>query len=57
MLAKIPDGMPTFRGIPIDKFDRDNLIKLCKLFANEWHKMQDKYFECLEELPTFSWWS
>ena len=48
MLVKIPDNMPTFRGITIDRFDRENLIKLCKLFADEWHKAQEKYHECLK---------
>lgn len=48
ILALIPDNMPTFRGISVDKFDRKNLIKLCKLFANEWRKAQERYFSVLK---------
>lgn len=49
-VEQIPDGMPMFRGIFIDKFDRESLIKICMLFANEWNKAQQDYFSALKRI-------
>jgi len=35
------NNIPMFRGIPIWEFDRDDVIKIATLFADEWHKSQD----------------
>ncbi len=50
MIEKIPDDVPTFRGILIDEFDRKSIIKICRLFANEWHKAQNRHHDCLERM-------
>lgn len=44
MVSKIPDDMPTFRGIPIIEFEKSDLVNICKLFANDMFKYQKKYF-------------
>ena len=50
MIEKIPNDVPTFRGIPVSEFDKEPLIKICKVFANEWHKAQQDYYDCLRRI-------
>ncbi len=50
MVSKIPDDMPTFKRIPITKFDREALVKLCILFANEWKKAEENYLSALSRI-------
>ena len=49
-VTEIPDDMPTFRGAPIIEFDKPNLVDVCRLFANEMHKYQKKYFDVLRRI-------
>ena len=43
------EGHPTFRGITITTkhFDAEHLVMLCRLFAEEWGKSQERYIEAL----------
>lgn len=43
---------PTFRGIAVttEHFDAEHLVMLCQLFADEWHKTQERYYELLNPL-------
>lgn len=43
------EGAPTFRGITIttEHFDAEHLVMLCRLFADEWGKSQERYIEAL----------
>lgn len=45
--AKIED-MPCFRRIPVTEFDKEHLVMLCQLFAEEWQKTQEQYYEVLQ---------
>lgn len=38
------DDFAMFRGIPAKEFDKEHLVMLCNLFANEWRETQVKYF-------------
>lgn len=48
LVLELPDDMPTFRGVPVNEFEYDDLLKLCRLFANEWKKTQQDYFDMLK---------
>ena len=39
----VPDNIPTFRGVPITEFEKSDLVAICKLFANEMDRFQEKY--------------
>ena len=41
--------VPTYRGIPIKEFDRESLIKICTLFAYEWHKSEGGFLQILRQ--------
>ena len=44
------NALPTFRGHPITDFDYDDLVKICKLFANEWKKAQEDCYRALKKI-------
>ena len=42
LIDGLPPELPTFFGIPITEFKDDNeaLLKLCRLFADEWRRCE-----------------
>lgn len=50
MTSKLPDDMPTFRGVSVDKFEKPELINICRLFANEMHKYQEQYLQAIRRI-------
>lgn len=53
MAAAIED-VPMIRDVPATAFDKEHLVMLCKVLADDLHKNRAKYFELLTEaLPTF----
>lgn len=47
MVSKLSDDMPMFRGVPITNFEKDEVISICRLFANEMYEYQQKYLDIL----------
>ena len=53
-LAAKVDDVPTFRGVPATAFDKEHLVMLCTVFANEWHTVQKDYYSVLMgAIPTY----
>ena len=44
------DNVAMFRGIPATAFDKEHLVMICNLFADEWHKTQELYFAALDRV-------
>lgn len=44
------EGIPTLKGIPATAFDKEHLVMLCKLFADEWRKAQAKYLQATDRI-------
>ena len=42
IVAKLPDDVPTFRCIPITEFEKDDVIKICRIFASEMKSYADR---------------
>ena len=47
--AQLDDNLAMFRGIQAKDFDKEHLVMICNLFANELKKIQEKYFEALDK--------
>lgn len=52
-LNRMAEGLDdaTLRGIKVTdkRWSREDLIALCNVFANEWHKAQNDLFQTLDE--------
>lgn len=47
-LAATIKNVPIFRGIPAAAFDKEHLVMLCIVYAEEWHKASERNESLLE---------
>lgn len=48
--SAVSDLMPTFHGVSIDEFEKEDIIKICSLFWNCFSKEQQKYLALVQNL-------
>lgn len=52
--ANLGDDVARFRGIPASEFDKEHLLMICNLFANEWKISEAKYLQATDRIfPSF----